>query len=434
VLSFFASCLVLLATCVPRIEEIAGNAAQYEQLPPIHVSPSDWPWWRGPRGNGIAAPQNVPLTWSPTENIVWQTDVPGRGHSSPVTWGRRVFLTTADDELQVQSVLAYNRDTGKQLWETVANRGHFMAKSHRHNSHASATSACDGERLFSVFVHDGGLWVTATDFDGHILWQTNAGDYDALYGYGSSPAIWQSLVFVLGDNDQTGSFLAALHRKTGQIVWRIARPNIDTYATPVVAHLAGRDQLLVGGCGYLASYDPATGKELWKCTGPTTETTANTAVWSDDSVFVSGGYPKPYTLMAVKAGGSGDVTRANSLWKSISHMPYVPSPLYDEGLLYIVDDWGIASCLDAKSGKPVWVHRLDDDFSSSPVKCGNRIYAANEAGQVFVFESGRSFRLLATNDLGDGIMATPAICGNQILLRTTHKLFCIGNAGADSAK
>ena len=138
--------------------------------------------------------------------------------------------------------------------------------------------------------------------------------------------------------------------------------------------------------------------------------------------------------MAVKAGGSGDVTRTNSLWKSTSHMPYVPSPLYDAGLLYIVDDWGIASCLDAKSGKPVWVHRLDDDFSSSPVKCGDRIYAANEAGQVFVFQSGRSFKLLATNDLGDGIMATPAICGDQILLRTTHKLFCIGNAAADSAK
>ena len=250
-------------------------------------------------------PQSVPLTWSPTENIVWQADVPGRGHSSPVTWGRRVFVTTADDENQVQSILAYDRDTGKQLWETVANRGNFMPKSHRHNSHASATSACDGERLFSVFVHDGGLWVTATDLDGKILWQTKAGDYDAIYGYGSSPAIWQSLVIVLGDNDQTGSFMAAIHRKTGQIVWRIARPNIDTYATPIVAHLAGRDQLLVGGCGYLTSYDPATGKEFWKCAGPTTETTANTATWSDDCVFVSGGYPKPYTLMAVKARRHG---------------------------------------------------------------------------------------------------------------------------------
>ena len=190
--------------------------------------------------------------------------------------------------------------------------------------------------------------------------------------------------------------------------------------------MAGRDQLLVGGGGFLTSYDPATGKEIWKCAGPTTETTANTAVWSDDCVFSSGGYPKPYTMMAVKATGHGDVTATNLLWKSISHMQYVPSPLYDDGLLYIVDDWGIASCLDPATGKPIWSHRLGGDFSSSAVKCGNRIYVASEAGEVFVFEAGRSFKLLATNDLGDGIMATPTICGDQILLRTTHKLFCLG--------
>jgi outer membrane protein assembly factor BamB len=418
--------LVVLTTSVPDVEEIAGDASQHEQLPAVKVSPADWPWWRGPTLNGIARSQDVPVTWSPTENILWQADVPGRGHSSPVTWDRRVFLTTADDEHQVQSILAYDRDSGRQLWQTTAHCGGFMTKSHRQNSHASATPACDGERLFSVFIHDGGLWVTATDVQGNILWQTKAGDYDALYGYGSSPAIWQSLVIVLGDNDQTGSFLAALHRKTGQIVWRISRPKIDTYATPIVAHVAGRDQLLIGGCGFLTSYDPSTGKELWRCAGPTTETTANTVCWSDDCVFVSGGYPKPYTMMAVKADGQGDVTHDKLLWKSTSHMPYVPSPLYDAGLLYIVDDWGIASCLDSTNGKPLWVHRLGEEFSSSPIKCGNRIYVADENGDVYVFESGRTFKLLAKNDLGDGIMATPAICGEQILLRTTHKLYCIG--------
>ena len=323
-------------------------------------------------------------------------------------------------------MLAFDRDTGRQRWQTDVNHGNFMPNSHPHNSHASATSACDGERVFSVFIHDRGLWVTATDLEGKILWQTTAGDYDAIYGYGSSPAIWGSLVIVLGDNDQMGAFLAALHRKTGQIVWRVARPNIDTYATPIVAHVAGRDQLLVGGGGFLTSYDPASGKELWKCAGPTTETTANTVAWSDNTIFVSGGYPKPYTLMAVKADGRGDVTATHLLWKTTSHMPYVPSPLFADDLLYIVDDWGIASCLDASSGKPVWIQRLAGEFSSSPVKCGDRIYSADEAGEVFVFQAGRSFKELARNDLGDGIMATPTICDDQILLRTTHKLFCIG--------
>jgi outer membrane protein assembly factor BamB len=417
--------LVLLAAGVPNVEEVSGDAAQLEQLPPLHVASADWPWWRGPTMNGIAAPQEVPLTWGPSQNVVWEADVPGRGHSSPVTWNHRVFLTTADDENQVQSILAYDRRTGQKIWQTTAHRGGFMPKSHPHNSHASATPACDGERLFSAFIHDRGLWVTATDLDGAILWQTKAGAYDAVYGYGSSPVIWQSLVIVCGDNDQTGAFLAALHRKSGQLVWRIARPNIDTYATPIVAHVAGRDQILVGGGGFLTSYDPSTGKELWKCSGPTTETTANTATWSDDCVYVSGGYPKPYTLMAVKADGHGDVTSTHLLWKSTRHMPYVPSPLYDDGLLYIVDDWGIASCLDSNSGAPLWTQRLGGDFSSSPVKCGDRIYAADEAGEVFVFDAGRSFKLLAKNDLGDGIMATPTICGNQILLRTTHKLFCL---------
>jgi outer membrane protein assembly factor BamB len=425
-MSWILCCLALLAAGVPGVEEVSGDASQWEQLPPPHVSPADWPWWRGPSKNNVAASQDVPTTWSPTENVVWQADVPGRGHSSPIVCGGRVFLTTADDENQVQSILAYDLATGQQRWQTVAHRGGFMEKSHRHNSHASATAACDGERVLAVFVHDHGLWVTATDLDGAILWQTKAGEYDALYGYGSSPAIWGSLVIVCGDNDQTGAFLAALHRKSGKIVWRIARPNIDTYATPIVAHVAGRDQLLVGGCGFLTSYDPATGKELWKCAGPTTETTANTAAWSDDCVFVSGGYPKPYTLMAVKADGEGDVTASKLLWKSTRHMPYVPSPLYDAGLLYIVDDTGVASCLDASSGAPLWTHRLEGDFSSSPLKCGQRIYVASEAGEVCVLAAGRSFQLLAKNDLEDGIMATPAICGNQILLRTTHKLFCLG--------
>jgi outer membrane protein assembly factor BamB len=418
--------LALAISAVAGINEISGDAAKFEQLPPVRVAAADWPWWRGANSSGVAVPQDVPLTWSANENVVWQADVPGRGHSSPVSWGRRVFLTTADDESQLQSVLAFDRDNGRPLWQRTVHQGGFTTKSHAHNSHASATPACDGERLFSVFVHDGGLWVTATDLDGEILWQTKAGDYEAIYGYGSSPAIWKSLVIVLGDNDQTGAFMAALHRTSGQIVWRIARPNIDTYATPIIARLAGRDQLLVGGGGFLTSYDPANGKEIWKCAGPTTETTANTAAFSEDCVFVSGGYPKPYTMMAVKADGQGDVSATDRLWKSTSHMPYVPSPLYDAGLLYIVDDWGIGSCVDAKSGKPLWVQRLGGDFSSSPVKCGERIYAANEEGKVYVFQAGRSFKLLATNDLGDGIMATPTICGNQILIRTTHKLFCIG--------
>jgi outer membrane protein assembly factor BamB len=322
-----------------------------------------------------------------------------------------------------------------------------MKKSHRQNSHASATAACDGERVFATFIHDGGLWVTAANLDGKILWQTKAGPYDALYGFGMSPAIYQSLVIVCGDNDQTGAFLAAIHRQSGEIVWRVERPLIDTYATPIVPRVADRDQVLLGGGGYLMSYDPNTGRVFWKCAGPTAETTANTVAFSEDHVFVSGGYPKPYILMSIRVDGSSfaaaspeksswrdapDLTKTHRDWLVKQKMPYVPSPLYAEGLLYIADDWGFGSCLDAKTGRFQWMKRLGGDFSSSPVKCGERIYVANEAGAVYVLKTGRTFELLAKNEMNDGIMATPVIAGGHIYIRTLAKLFCIGNAAATS--
>lgn len=436
----------------PTVEEIRGDARDFEQLPPIKVAADDWPWWRGPELNGIARPQSVPLTFSDKENVVWSVDVPGRGHASPILSGQRLFLATADDEKQEQFVLAYDRRRGKKLWQTLAHRGGFMKKSHRQNSHASATPACDGERVFMAFIHDGGLWVTATDLEGNIVWQTKAGPYDALYGFGMAPAIYGSLVIVCGDNDQTGAFLTAMHRKSGQIVWRVERPLIDTYGTPIVARLAGRDQLLLGGGGYLMSYDPNSGDVLWKCIGPTNETTANTVAFSEDHIFVSGGYPKPYILMSVRipdqkapgsarlgspqaAGGSPsgsswrdapDITKTHRIWEVKQKMPYVPSPLYADGLLYIADDWGFGSCLDAATGKFLWTKRLGGDFSSSPVLCGNRIYVANEAGAVFVLKPGREFELLAKNEMHDGIMTTPTIAGGHIYIRTLSKLYCIG--------
>jgi outer membrane protein assembly factor BamB len=461
--ALLAAVCVLGASRAPAVDEIRGDARNLEQLPPITVAADDWPWWRGRDLNGIARPQDVPLTFSDTENVLWSIDIPGRGHASPTLWGERLFLATADDEKQEQFLLAYDRRTGKKLWQTLAHSGGFMKKSHRQNSHASATPACDGQRVLMPFIHDGGLWVTATDLDGNILWQTNAGLYDAIYGFGMSPAIWGSLVIVCGDNDQTGAFVAALHRKTGQIVWRVERPKIDTYGQPIVPRVAGRDQLLLGGGGYLMSYDPNTGDVLWKCAGPTTETTANTAAFSEDHVFVSGGYPKPYIMMSVRvdnlplplgegrgegagvsretagsspsapgsAGGSTwqtapDVTKTHLAWQVKQKMPYVPSPLYHDGLLYIADDWGFATCVDANTGRFVWSKRLGGDFTSSPVMCGNNIYAANEAGTVYVFKTGRTYELLAKNEMNDGIMSTPTIAGNRIYIRTLGKLYCIG--------
>lgn len=431
-------CYLLLGLCAGQacaVDEIIGEAKKLPSLPEIKVAADDWPWWRGPASDGISTSPPPLLKWQvrDTENqtgadegIVWQTEIPGRGHASPIVWGDQIFLATADETDETQSLLALDRATGKKLWQTELHRGGFMKRSHKQNSHASATPACDGERVITVFIHDRGLWVTATTLDGKILWQTRAGDYDAIYGFGSSPAIHGSLVIVLADNDQTGAFLAAIHRKTGEIVWRVKRPHIDTYATPIVAHIAGRDQLVMGG-SELTSYDPNTGAILWKCAGPTAETTANTAVFSKDHVFCSGGYPKPYALIAVAADGAGEVTKTHVKWRTAAKMPYVPSPLYRNGRLFIVEDYGIASCLDAERGKPLWTKRLGGDTTSSPVLCGDRVYVANEDGQVFVFAAKDKFELLATSQMHDGVMATPTIVGKRIYLRTLHKLYCIGD-------
>jgi outer membrane protein assembly factor BamB len=407
-------------------QEIHGAVAPADELPPIQVAAEDWPWWRGPNRDGIAATQEVPLKFGPKENVRWQIDVPGRGHSSPTLWGDQLFLTTADAERKQQDLLAYDRRNGRKLWSLTLHAGGELEKIHKQNSHASASCACDGQRVFTVFVHDGRLWVSAVSLDGKCLWQTAAGNFNSIYGYGSSPAIHASLVIVCGDNDQGDSYLAALHRRSGEIVWRVQRPKIDTYATPVVARVADRDQLLLGGGGHLVSYDPNYGSELWRCLGPTTETTANTVAFSKEVIFASGGYPKPYTMIAVRADGRGDVTASKLLWSASKRMPYVPSPLYHDGLLYIADDLGLFTCVDAASGKEVWTQRMGGDFTASPVLCGDRIYAANEAGKVFVLQAGRRFKLLASNDLGEGIMATPTIVGGCIFVRTVGKLYCFG--------
>jgi hypothetical protein len=388
-------------------------------------SPGDWPWWRGPGGDGVSQDRAAVTEWGKAKNIVWKTAVPGRGHSSPVVWGDRVFLTTADDESQSQSVLAFDRGTGKPLWTTMAHKGGLMKK-HGKNSHASATSACDGERVYSVFIHSGALHVTATNLDGKILWQSSAGAFRSEHGYGSSPVLHKSLVIVCGDN-LSGCFIAALDRATGKIVWKTPRNTTGrhgSYATPIVAKVAGRTQLLLHGMETVSSYDPDTGKLLWSCDGPT-EVTACTVAFNDKLIFASGGYPDK-EILAIRPDGAGDVTKSHVVWRSSKGVTYVPSPLYHDGHLYIVNDSGVASCFDAGTGEQLWQQRLEGAFSASPVLAGGNIYVTNEAGKTFVFKAGRKFELVAQNDLGDGGFATLAIAGGQILLRTDHSLFCIG--------
>ncbi len=416
----------LAGLCRADVEEVPCDPGKIAPAPPLQPAADDWPWWRGPQRTNVAMTQELPLEWSPGKNIVWSVEVPGRGNASPIVSGNLIVLATADETEKSQWLLGYDRTSGRELWKTKLHQGGFMKEMHRKCTHASATPACDGERIFGVFIHEEELWVSAVDMNGKLLWQTRAGSFDAYYGFGMSPVLYGPLVIVVGDNDRPGGFMAAIHRVTGQVVWRIKRPNIDTYCTPITGHIAGRDQLLVGGAGLTCSYDPLTGKLLWQCIGPTEETTANSAAFSADDVFISGGYPTPYTLISIRGDGNGDVTASHLRWTVKAKMPYVPSPLYHDGLIYIAADNGIASCLDAATGKPAWSKRIPGDHHASPVICGDRVYFASEQGPVYVMQAGRKGSELAQNDLGEGTQATLAICGGRIYLRTHTKLHAIG--------
>jgi hypothetical protein len=414
--------MLFASACSTPVEEIKADAdAAASGLPPVEVAANDWPWWRGPGRDGHAAGAVPPTVWTETENVLWRADIPGRGHATPCVWGERVFVATADEGENTCSLLALDRRSGEQLWEQELHRDGHMGL-HKKNSHASASPACDGSRVFTTFLHNGGLWVSAVILEGQLDWQSQAGPFQPRHGYGASPVIHNSLVIVSGDNDGS-SYLAALDRRTGDIVWRTRRGAGGSYASPVVAAVAGRDQLLLSGQDAVTSYDPNTGEVLWTCDGPA-EVTANTLAWRDDLVFASGGYPER-GVMCIRADGSGDVRSTHVVWRK-DVKAYVPSMLVIDDRLLVTRDDGILACYRATSGESLWTKRLGGGFSASPTIVNGVAFLPNEAGKVFVFRPGEAYEAIAENDLGDGGMASPVIVAGQLLLRTDHRLYCIG--------
>jgi len=424
---------LILCACnrsVP-VEEIHVSQKSIDALASVaplpDPTPGNWPWWRGPALDGKALDAGIPQQWGETENILWKSKVPGREHSTPVVWNSRAYLTTANEQEESQRMLCYSLSNGELLWDTPIHQGGFM-HTHKKNSQASSTPACDGERLFVPFMvkQDGvnGIWVSAVDLDGNVVWQTLAGKFTSKHGYGSSPVLYKSLVIVSGDNGPSG-FLAALDRATGEIRWRIRRPEMYSFASPVIATLAGRDQLLIHGTQQVASYDPSTGEEIWHCAGPA-QTCANTMVFDDQKVYASGGWPEK-ELLAIRADGSGDVTDSHIAWTSKQAVSYVPSMLVHRGQLFSVSDQGIAMCYNAANGDVVWKKRLGGNFSASPLLVEDNIYVPDEAGKLHVFKASDKFEHVAINDLKDGGFATPVVAGGRIYLRTLHFLYCIGS-------
>ena len=389
---------------------------------------NDWPWWRGPSRNGYAAEGASPPTRLSEGDETWKSKIPGRGHSSPIVVGERIFLTSAHESEQTQHALALDRKTGRQLWMVQLNQGGFPENNHPNNTEATPTIACDGEKLFVTFFHHKSIEATALDLQGKPLWKRKVGDFNPRkyeYGYAPSPLLYREYVIVSGEYDGE-SYIAALRRTDGTPSWRIRRPDNVSFSSPVVAHVAGKDQLLISGNDRITSYDPVNGKSLWQAPG-TTAATCGTMVWEGDIVFASGGYPKSETV-AVRADGSGEV-----LWKNAQKC-YEQSMLAVDGHVYALTDNGVLFCWRGRDGREMWKRRLAGPVSASPVLAGGNIYWANERGALYVFKPNpEKFELVAENRIGESSFPSPAVSGGQIFLRVAHDaggrqefLYCFG--------
>lgn len=404
-----------------------SEASGKDSLPDPKFSPGDWPQWRGLNADGISAGEPVPVLWkddSSAENIVWKVRIPGRGHSCPTILGDQIFMQTADEQQKTQSVLCLNRQNGQQLWTKELFTGGFETEMHPENTQASSTIACDGERLFAVFLNARKVWVIALNLQGDELWRTEAGSFRSKFGFSSSPTLYQSFILVSADHD-AGGYLAAIHRKTGKIIWRKNRPAASSYASPRVVNLGGKDQLVICGADVVNSYNPSNGEQLWSLKGTTTAT-VGTMVTTNGMVFASGGYPGRDTVAITPEG--------TVAWRK-GEKSYVPSLLAYKDHLYMVNDDGIAFCYQAATGQEMWKKRLGGNFRVSPVLNGEHIFTTDMQGKCTVFKADpAAFTIVAENQLGTEAFSTPVISRGQLFQRVADNsqgprqewLYCIG--------
>jgi outer membrane protein assembly factor BamB len=411
-----------------EVRKPGAASAHLEIVLPAPGAERQWPRFRGPTGQGQTDQKALPTTWDKTgKNILWRTKVPDRGNSSPIIWDGYIFLTSATEKGNERSLLCFRLSDGKLLWSRRVPETQPEPQVRDKNGFASSTPVTDGERVIAFL---GSCGLVCFDFKGNLLWHHGDVTIRTTHGTGSSPLLYKDLVILVQDQNQAQSIFLALDKRTGKRVWQGKRGPAMTWSTPVVVRVGDRDELLFTGAETVKGYDPASGKELWSLRGPTIEVVPALVV-GKDMIYSASGRNGP--IIAFRPGGSGDVTSTNLVWRTVRAGPHVPSPVLFNGRLYVANDTGVISCLDATSGKLVYQGRLNDRFSASPVVAGGLIYFCGESGVTYIVRAGNRLEIAAENDLGSPILASPATVNGLIVLRTEDELVCIGRQ-ADAQK
>lgn len=393
-----------------------------------HAAAADeWPQFRGPDGQGHTDATGLPLTWSEAENIAWKTAVPGRGWSSPVVSGDEIWLTTAIDDQRSLRAVAISLDSGKLLRDLEVFHYENLPPINGKNSYASPTPVIEAGRLY---IHFGTFGTACLDTaDGRVVWTNRELTVDHKEGPGSSPVLCGELLIVNCDGIDA-QYVAALDKESGKVVWRRDRPGPHNpvpdfrkaYSTPLVIEVDGQTQVVSPGAAQVVAYNPQTGDELWKVRYAGFSNVPR-PVFANGLVLVDTGYMKAQ-LWAINPG-SGDITASNVVWRCAKHAPANPSPVVVGSDVFMVSDAGIASCLNAADGKVIWQERLGGNFSASPIAGDGRVYFTSEEGVTTVVAAGRKFQNLATNKLAGRTLASAAVAGHSLFLRTEGNLYRI---------
>jgi outer membrane protein assembly factor BamB len=414
--------IVLLCTLVLAFTTSALSAAE------------DWPQFRGPTGQGISTATDVPVEWNAQKNVAWSLDIPGHGWSSPVLVGGKVYLTTAvggtGKAPLTLHVLCIDADTGKGVWDTQvfqpspAAARQIQAK----NSPASPTPLIVGDKMY---VHFGHMGTAALDLSGNVLWRQTGLNYNPVHGNGGSPVLVKGLLIFSCDGLRD-PMVVALDAQTGEIKWHTLRNTPArkpfSFSTPLVIDVNGATQVISPGSGFVAGYEPKSGKELWRVRYGEGYSVVPRPVFADGLLFISSGFDVP-ELYAIKPdGAAGDSTASHVAWTARKGAPKTPSVVVVGDELYMVDDAGIASCTDAKTGQVYWTHRLDGEYSASVVAAEGKIYFQSEGGVGTVIKAGKTYEQLSVNDIGERTLASYAVTDHALFIRSDKHLFKISSA------